>query len=105
MPSICLNMIVKNESHIIKKTLINIIKYVKLDYWVICDTGSSDNTINIIQNFFDELNIPGELHKHTWRDFSYNRNLALSVRLLIRQIMFLFLMQTMKYMVILRFLI
>ena len=71
-------MIVKNESHIIKKTLINIIKYVKLDYWVICDTGSSDNTINIIQNFFDELNIPGELHKHTWRDFSYNRNLALS---------------------------
>ena len=78
MPSICLNMIVKNESHIIKKTLINIIKYVKLDYWVICDTGSSDNTINIIQNFFDELNIPGELHKHTWRDFSYNRNLALS---------------------------
>ena len=32
MPSICLNMIVKNESHIIKKTLINIIKYVKIKF-------------------------------------------------------------------------
>tara|TARA_B100001769_G_scaffold275297_1_gene276942 strand:- start:4893 stop:8519 length:3627 start_codon:yes stop_codon:yes gene_type:complete len=70
-------MIVKNESHIIEKTLINIIKYVKLDYWVICDTGSTDNTIEIIKKFFCELNIPGELYEHKWRDFSYNRNLAL----------------------------
>ena len=77
MKTVCLNMIVKDESHIIGKTLINIIKYVKIDYWVICDTGSSDNTIEIIQDFFKCLNIPGEIHRHTWRDFSHNRNLSL----------------------------
>jgi len=43
--TICLNMIVKNESKIIKETLDNICKYIKLDYWVISDTGSTDNTI------------------------------------------------------------
>ena len=79
MASICLNMVVKNESHIIKKTLTNIIKYVKLDYWVICDTGSSDNTIDIIKSFFDDLNIPGEIYIHDWIDFSYNRNKALKL--------------------------
>ena len=79
MTTICLNMIVKNESHIIKKTLINIVKYVKLDYWIICDTGSSDKTIEIIEQFFEELSIPGEMHKHEWKDFSHNRNLSLEL--------------------------
>ena len=46
MVKICLNMIVKNESHIIETTLITILKYI--DYWVISDTGSTDNTIEII---------------------------------------------------------
>ena len=50
--TICLNMIVKNESHIIEETLKNICQYVPLDYWVISDTGSSDNTKEIIENFF-----------------------------------------------------
>ena len=75
--TICLNMIVKDESHIIKQTLENIIKYIKLDYWVICDTGSSDNTINIIETFFKERNIPGEIHIDVWKDFAHNRNKAL----------------------------
>ena len=79
MTTICLNMIVKNESHIIKKTLINIVKYIKLDYWIICDTGSSDKTIEIIEQFFEELSIPGEMHKHEWKDFSHNRNLSLGL--------------------------
>tara|TARA_Y100000996_G_scaffold410557_1_gene393155 strand:- start:331 stop:4614 length:4284 start_codon:yes stop_codon:yes gene_type:complete len=79
MATICLNMIVKNESHIIKKTLTNIIKYVRLDYWVICDTGSTDNTVNIITSFFNELNIPGEIHNHEWKDFAHNRNLSLDL--------------------------
>ncbi len=57
--SICLNMIVKNESHIIKATLDCIVKYI--DYWVISDTGSTDNTIDIILNKFKQLNIPGKI--------------------------------------------
>ena len=51
--SLCLNMIVKNESHIIEQTLENICCYFPLTYWVISDTGSSDDTIAIIENFFD----------------------------------------------------
>ena len=49
-PTLCLNMIVKDESHIIKKTLINLCDKFKFDYWVISDTESSDNTVEIIEN-------------------------------------------------------
>ena len=52
--TICLNMIVKDESHIIKKTLTNLCDKFQFDYWVISDTGSTDSTIEIIENFFKE---------------------------------------------------
>jgi GR25 family glycosyltransferase involved in LPS biosynthesis len=74
---ICLNMIVKNESHIIEKTLNNLCSYFDFLYWVICDTGSTDNTIDIIINFFKEKNIKGELIQNDWVDFGYNRTFAL----------------------------
>ena len=48
--TICLNMIVKNESHIIETTLNNIINHITIDYWVISDTGSTDNTKEIIKD-------------------------------------------------------
>jgi glycosyltransferase involved in cell wall biosynthesis len=70
-------MIVKNESAIIRSTLENLTSYVKFAYWVICDTGSTDGTQNIIQTFFAEKNIPGELHQDEWKDFGHNRSLAL----------------------------
>jgi len=76
--TICLNMIVKNESHIIEQTLLNLCAYVKFTYWVICDTGSVDNTISVITNFFNARNIPGEIFRHEWKDFGYNRTLALN---------------------------
>ena len=76
-PTMCLNMIVKNEAHIIEKTLTNILEYLPIDYWVISDTGSTDDTKKIIQEFFDKRNIPGELVEHEWTDFAYNRNKAL----------------------------
>lgn len=78
MSSIVLNMIVKNEAHIILETLQNLIETIKFDYWVISDTGSVDGTENIILKFFSERGIPGELHRDEWRDFAYNRNLALT---------------------------
>ena len=76
-PTLCLNMIVKNESHIIETTLKNLMHYFTFDYWVICDTGSTDNTQTIIQNFFNAHQIKGELHHHEWRDFGHNRSIAL----------------------------
>jgi len=71
-------MIVKNESHIIETTLINICSKVKLSYWVISDTGSTDDTKSIITRFFETQNIPGELVEHDWVDFAHNRTLALN---------------------------
>lgn len=75
--SICLNMIVKNEAHIIEKTLTKLLEYFKFSYWVISDTGSTDNTIEIINSFFKSKNIPGELVEEQWKDFGYNRSFAL----------------------------
>ena len=75
--SVCLNMIVKNESAIIRSTLENLTKYVTFSYWVISDTGSTDGTQDIIRNFFKERNIHGELHEDKWENFGHNRTLAL----------------------------
>jgi hypothetical protein len=73
----CLNMIVKNESHIIIQTLKNLCNYFSFDYWVISDTGSTDNTKELIKKFFEEKFIPGELVEHQWVDFGFNRSKAL----------------------------
>ena len=75
--ALCLNMIVKDESHIIKDTLTKLLQKIKFDYWVISDTGSTDKTMEIITDFFKEVGIPGELYEDEWVDFSHNRNKAL----------------------------
>lgn len=77
MATICLNMIVKDEAAIIADTLKNILDYMRIDYWVIADTGSSDDTMGIIQRFFAERGIAGELVQHPWKNFGHNRQLAL----------------------------
>jgi len=51
MTKLCLCMIIKNESKIIKKCLNSIADY--LDYWIISDTGSTDGTQDIIKSFFN----------------------------------------------------
>ena len=75
--TICLNMIVKNEAHIIRDTFDNILKYIPLTYWVISDTGSTDGTQQVIKDYFNSNKIDGELFQDEWRDFGYNRTLAL----------------------------
>ena len=74
-PKICLNMIVKDEAHIICETLESVEKYI--DYWVICDTGSEDGTQEIIKKYFKNVNIPGILVEEEWKNFGYNRTIAL----------------------------
>ena len=75
--TICLNMIVKNEEKIIVHTLEKLLNKIRWDYWVICDTGSTDNTREVITEFFKSVNIPGELINHEWKDFGHNRTEAL----------------------------
>ena len=73
--SLCLNMIVKNESKNILRLLESV--YTILDTYCICDTGSTDNTIELIQTFFESKNIPGKIVEEPFKNFEYNRTFAL----------------------------
>jgi glycosyltransferase involved in cell wall biosynthesis len=75
--SICLTMIVKNESKTIQRCIESVERFI--DYWVIVDTGSSDGTQEIIQNLMKAKGIPGELHEREWVDYSTNRNQSLEL--------------------------
>lgn len=76
MPTVCLVMIVKNEAHIITDTLRHLLKFVPIDTWSICDTGSTDSTKEDITRFFAEQGIPGQIHDTEWKDFGHNRTVA-----------------------------
>ncbi len=75
IPTLCLNMIVKNESKVIKRLLSSVIPII--DTYCICDTGSTDNTIDIIIDFFQQHNIPGRIIEEPFKDFGHNRSFAL----------------------------
>ena len=75
LPSISLNVICKNEEKVIGRMLRSVAPLI--DYYVIVDTGSTDNTKKIIKETMDELNIPGEIHDHEWVNFCTARNYAL----------------------------
>jgi len=74
-PTLCLNMIVKNESRIIERLLQSVLPII--DCYCICDTGSTDNTEEIITTFFEKNNIPGKIIKEPFKNFEYNRTFAL----------------------------
>jgi len=75
-PTLCLNMIVKNESKIIKRLLQSVVDII--DSYCICDTGSTDETIEIITDFFKKAGIAGKIVREPFRDFGYNRTFALN---------------------------
>jgi glycosyltransferase involved in cell wall biosynthesis len=68
-------MIVKNESRIITRLFDTVLPII--DYWIISDTGSTDNTPQIIEEYFNKKNIPGKIYYHQWKNFGHNRDLAL----------------------------
>ncbi len=69
---ICLNMIVKNESQVIRRCLDSVKE--AIDYWVIVDTGSTDGTQEIIKEHLKD--IPGELYERPWKNFGESRTEA-----------------------------
>jgi tetratricopeptide (TPR) repeat protein len=68
-------MIVKNESRIIERCLAALAPHI--DCFVICDTGSTDRTAEIIERFFAQRSIPGEIHRTSFVNFEQARNEAL----------------------------
>lgn len=73
--TVCLNMIVKNETKVIQRCLESVRPII--DYWVIVDTGSNDGTQTVIKEYMKD--IPGELHERPWINFGHNRNEALQL--------------------------
>ena len=68
-------MIVRDEAASIERCLASCRPHI--DYWVICDTGSVDETPDLIRHTLHD--IPGELHHHEWRDFGHNRSRLMEV--------------------------
>jgi glycosyltransferase involved in cell wall biosynthesis len=76
-PTICLNMIVRDEASVIAETLDSVAAH--LHYWVVVDTGSRDDTVKVIRSYFEDRDIAGEIHERAWRDFGRNRSEALAL--------------------------
>lgn len=73
--SICLNMIVKDEAHVIRRCLDSVRPLI--DRWVIVDTGSTDGTQQIIREHLADL--PGDLFERPWRGFGRSRTEAIEL--------------------------
>ena len=73
--TLCLNMIVKNESKIIRRLFDSVLPII--DSYCICDTGSTDDTVEIIKTYFNEKNIPGKVVFEPFKNFCHNRNFSL----------------------------
>lgn len=68
--SICVILMVKDEEHCILETLNSTLRYAS--EYIICDTGSTDGTIDVCNKFFETNNIKGQIFHHEWKNFGYN---------------------------------
>jgi glycosyltransferase involved in cell wall biosynthesis len=64
-------MIVKNEEHVIERSLDSALPHV--DRWCIVDTGSTDSTIEKIHAAAKKHGKTGILHERPWVNFGHNR--------------------------------
>ncbi|MFF3515967.1 glycosyltransferase [Streptomyces sp. NPDC002573] len=74
-PTICLNMIVKDEAPVIRRCLESVRPLI--DSWVIVDTGSTDGTQDVIRDVYRDL--PGELYERPWKGFDGSRTEAIEL--------------------------
>jgi hypothetical protein len=72
LPLLGLVMIVRDEAEHLPRCLESVKPLI--GSWTICDTGSTDNTVDVIREHLD--GIPGRLYRHKWRDYGHNRTLA-----------------------------
>ena len=74
-PTLAFATMCKNEEHIIGTVLDAVAPYI--DYLVVADNGSTDRTLEIVQEFMDRTGIPGEIHKDEWFGFDKNKNMMM----------------------------
>lgn len=72
-----LNMIVKDEAHVIERVLESV--YPIIDYYTIVDTGSTDNTKELIEKFFKSKKVDGQILDRPFDNFENSRNHALNM--------------------------
>jgi glycosyltransferase involved in cell wall biosynthesis len=66
---------IKNESKIIKRCIESAVGVA--DAVCICDTGSTDTTVEVLKEYFKDFSIPAKVvegPQHAWRNFGYNRS-------------------------------
>lgn len=75
MSGVSLCMIVKDESRVIERCLRSVLPWISA--WTVVDTGSSDNTPQIVESLLGHL--PGQVHHRPWRNFAENRSEAFTL--------------------------
>lgn len=66
-------MIVKNEAEILPRFAASVAR--QIDYWTVVDTGSEDNTRDVVKEVFRP--VPGKLVEHTFDGYGPSRTFAL----------------------------
>lgn len=76
MKKIALCLIVRNEAAVILRCIRSCLPFI--DYIYIEDTGSTDSTVQVINDFLSKgCKLPGHVHRTSWQNFAYNRSEAL----------------------------
>jgi glycosyltransferase involved in cell wall biosynthesis len=76
--SICLSMVVKNESQLIREALRSVKLFV--NDWVIVDTGSTDDTQDIISEEMGSIKLRDiYIYNREWKNYGYNRTEAIEL--------------------------
>lgn len=68
-------MIVRDDSQVVQECIASVSSFI--DYWVVVDTGSEDDTPQLISRLLSD--IPGELHHREWVNFGENRTQAVEL--------------------------
>ena len=64
-------LMIKNESRIIRRSIQAALKIA--DAVCVSDTGSTDDTVQILRDFYPSLPIPCKTYDHPWTNFGVNR--------------------------------
>jgi tetratricopeptide (TPR) repeat protein len=70
-PRIIVLLMVKNEFRIIVRSIMSTLQIA--DAVCVSDTGSTDDTLKVLDAYFPTLSIPAKYYQHTWTNFGVNR--------------------------------